>query len=132
MDEVLIMKQRLSLLLFLLGLFSMQMTFSDNAKSVKLISVNTLKQLQSERAKFLLIDVREDDEWQAGHIDGAIHIPRGQLEQRIQSRAPQKDQKIVVYCRSGYRSELAAQTLKTMGYNNVYSLEGGIKAFTKQ
>jgi molybdopterin/thiamine biosynthesis adenylyltransferase/rhodanese-related sulfurtransferase len=75
----------------------------------------------------LLIDVREIDEWDAGHIPGAKHVTRGYLETRIESAAPDRTQPIVLYCASGNRSAFAAKTLTDLlGYENVASLRGGI------
>jgi sulfur-carrier protein adenylyltransferase/sulfurtransferase len=75
----------------------------------------------------VLIDVRESDEFEAGHIPGARHVPRGYLESRIEGAAPDRSQRVVLYCASGQRSVLAAHTLKTvLGYENVASMTGGI------
>jgi molybdopterin/thiamine biosynthesis adenylyltransferase/rhodanese-related sulfurtransferase len=75
----------------------------------------------------VLIDVRESEEWDAGHIPGAKHVPRGYLESRIEGAVPDRSQRIVLYCASGNRSALAAHTLKEMlGYENVESMTGGI------
>jgi sulfur-carrier protein adenylyltransferase/sulfurtransferase len=74
-----------------------------------------------------LIDVRESEEWDAGHIPGAKHVPRGYLESRVEAAAPEKDQRVVLYCASGQRSALAADTLQQLlGYTNVSSMTGGI------
>src|SRR3954451_21007724 len=74
-----------------------------------------------------LIDVRESEEWDAGHIPGARHVPRGYLESRIEAAAPDKDERVVLYCASGQRSALAADTLQELlGYTNVSSMTGGI------
>jgi molybdopterin/thiamine biosynthesis adenylyltransferase/rhodanese-related sulfurtransferase len=74
-----------------------------------------------------LIDVRESEEWDAGHIPGARHVPRGYLESRIEAAAPDKNQRVVLYCASGQRSALAADTLEQLlGYTNVASMTGGI------
>ena len=81
--------------------------------------------------KFTLIDVREDSEWQAGRVPGAIHISRGVLEFQIEAKVPQKDSKVVLYCRSGARSALAADSLQKLGYTKVYSLAGGFSAYQK-
>jgi sulfur-carrier protein adenylyltransferase/sulfurtransferase len=71
------------------------------------------------------VDVREDDEWQEGHIPGAVHVPRGFLESRIEQVAPDRDQPVVVYCAGGNRSAFAAKTLQELGYEHVVSLAGG-------
>jgi sulfur-carrier protein adenylyltransferase/sulfurtransferase len=73
----------------------------------------------------LFLDVREQDEWDQGHIPGAIHVTRGYLESRIEALAPERDRPIVVYCASGNRSVFATKTLQELGYENVASLSGG-------
>jgi sulfur-carrier protein adenylyltransferase/sulfurtransferase len=73
----------------------------------------------------LFLDVREREEWEEGHIPGAVHIPRGSLESRIESSAPDRGRTIVVYCASGSRSAFAAKTLEELGYADVRSLAGG-------
>ncbi|HZU20247.1 MAG TPA: molybdopterin-synthase adenylyltransferase MoeB [Gaiellaceae bacterium] len=72
------------------------------------------------------LDVREQDEWQEGHIPGAVHVPRGFLESRIENVAPDKDAPLVVYCAGGNRSAFAAKSLQELGYTNAHSLVGGI------
>ncbi len=76
----------------------------------------------------VLLDVRESDEWDAGHLPGAKHIPRGYLESRVEGViGSDRDQRVVIYCASGQRSALAANTLKELlGYENVASMNGGI------
>jgi adenylyltransferase/sulfurtransferase len=73
----------------------------------------------------LLVDVRERDEWDEGHIPGAVHIPRGHLESRIEQAAPDRERPLVVYCAGGSRSAFAAKTLQELGYEHVSSLAGG-------
>jgi molybdopterin/thiamine biosynthesis adenylyltransferase/rhodanese-related sulfurtransferase len=73
----------------------------------------------------LFVDVREQDEWEEGHIPGAVHIPRGFLESRIESAAADRSRPILVYCAGGNRSAFAAKTLEELGYENVTSLAGG-------
>jgi rhodanese-related sulfurtransferase len=77
----------------------------------------------------VFLDVREPDEFKAGHIPGAINIPRGLLESRIGEQIPDKNTTIVVYCRSGVRSALASATLVKMGYIGVLNMDGGWKAW---
>ena len=75
----------------------------------------------------VLVDVRESEEWDAGHIPGAKHVPRGYLESRIEGAVKDRDQRVVLYCASGQRSALAANTLREqLGYENVASMNGGI------
>jgi molybdopterin/thiamine biosynthesis adenylyltransferase/rhodanese-related sulfurtransferase len=73
----------------------------------------------------VLVDVRERDEWDEGHIPGAVHVPRGHLESRIETAMPDKSRQLVVYCASGNRSAFAAKTLEELGYEHVASLAGG-------
>jgi sulfur-carrier protein adenylyltransferase/sulfurtransferase len=73
----------------------------------------------------VLVDVRESEEWQEGHLPGAVHIPRGNLESRVEGLLPDKSQEIVVYCAVGARSAFAARSLADLGYTNVASLSGG-------
>ena len=75
----------------------------------------------------VLVDVRESEEWDAGHIPGAKHVPRGYLESRIEGAVADRSQRVVIYCASGQRSALAANTLREqLGYENVASMNGGI------
>jgi molybdopterin/thiamine biosynthesis adenylyltransferase/rhodanese-related sulfurtransferase len=73
----------------------------------------------------LLLDVREQDEWQEGHLPGAVHIPRGNLESRVETLIPDRSREIVVYCAVGARSAFAAKSLIELGYDNVASMAGG-------
>ncbi len=75
----------------------------------------------------VLVDVREQHEFDESHIPGAVHVPRGHLESRIEGAAPDRSQRVILYCASGNRSALAAQTLQeTLGYEHAESMEGGI------
>jgi molybdopterin/thiamine biosynthesis adenylyltransferase/rhodanese-related sulfurtransferase len=75
----------------------------------------------------VLVDVRESDEWDRGHLPGAVHVPRAYLESRIEGAVKDRDKRVVLYCASGQRSALAAHTLKELlGYTNVASMTGGI------
>ncbi len=92
------------------------------------------EELLARRARgepFVLLDVREDHEWAAGHLPGAAHLGRGILERDVETRFPDPHTEIVVYCGGGYRSALAAQTLQTMGYDRVRSLAGGYRGWTE-
>jgi rhodanese-related sulfurtransferase len=77
----------------------------------------------------VLIDVREDNEWEAGHAEGAKHMGRGVIERDIVNTIPDKNAELVLYCGGGFRSALAADMLQKMGYTNVYSMAGGWKAW---
>jgi sulfur-carrier protein adenylyltransferase/sulfurtransferase len=73
----------------------------------------------------VVVDVREQDEWDEGHIGGAVHVPRGHLESRIERLAPDSSRPVIVYCSAGNRSAFAAKTLAELGYEDVVSLAGG-------
>jgi molybdopterin/thiamine biosynthesis adenylyltransferase/rhodanese-related sulfurtransferase len=73
-----------------------------------------------------LIDVRETEEWDIGHLPGAKHVPRGYLESRIDAAVPDRSQRVILYCASGNRSALAANTLEELGFEHVESMTGGI------
>ena len=76
-----------------------------------------------------LIDVREDNEWDTDHADGARHLGRGVIERDIIQTFPDKSTELILYCGGGYRSALATDMLQKMGYTNVFSMDGGWKAW---
>jgi molybdopterin/thiamine biosynthesis adenylyltransferase/rhodanese-related sulfurtransferase len=78
-----------------------------------------------ESGEPVVVDVREQDEWDEGHIPGAVHVPRGHLESRIERLAPDPSRPVVIYCSAGNRSAFAAKTLGELGYEDVVSLAGG-------
>jgi rhodanese-related sulfurtransferase len=73
----------------------------------------------------VLVDTREESEWAAGHVAGAVHMGRGIIERDIETKVPDKNRKLVLYCGGGYRSALVADNLQKMGYANAVSLDGG-------
>ena len=89
----------------------------------------TVAETQARNADTKLIDVREDNEWEAGHAAGAIHLGKGIIERDIETTVPDKTTKLILYCGGGYRSALAAESLQRMGYTNVWSMAGGWKAW---
>jgi rhodanese-related sulfurtransferase len=97
--------------------------------NVKEISVADTQKRKSEDSQVKLIDVREDYEWKDGHAAGAIHLGRGIMERDIEKIVPDKSTELILYCGGGYRSALAADSLQRMGYNNVFSMAGGWKAW---
>jgi rhodanese-related sulfurtransferase len=115
-----------ALLLALLGVNQ-----AATAESLASVSPSEAANLHAEK-KAVIIDVREDNEWQAQHIAGAIHIPLGQLEQRLAELKPYQHEKVITQCRSGKRSAQAASVLQAAGFDKVYNLEGGLIAWEKQ
>jgi molybdopterin/thiamine biosynthesis adenylyltransferase/rhodanese-related sulfurtransferase len=96
------------------------------AKSqIREITVHDVQDKFNPENGFTLLDVREDDEWQQGHLDKAVFLPRGFLEVKADKVLADKSQAIVVYCAGGVRSALAAKTLQDLGYTDVYSMRGG-------
>ena len=96
---------------------------------IREIRPDQLGPLRAANLSVVLVDVREDNEWNRSRIPGAIHVGRGVLEVSIESRIPQKAAPVVVYCQSGSRSAVAADVLAKMGYTNVWSLAGGMTAY---
>ena len=85
--------------------------------------------LQQSGEAHVLVDTREESEWNAGHVAGAVHLSKGIIERDIEARIPDKATKVVLYCGGGYRSALAADNLQRMGYTDVWSVDGGWKGF---
>ncbi len=102
---------------------------SEAKTRVKHFGIDEFKKLAASGEKFVLIDVREESEWAAGHAKGALHLCRGILERDIETHVPDKNTKIVLYCGGGYRSVLSAESLGKMGYTDVISLDGGWRAW---
>jgi len=96
------------------------------------ITTQQLSDYLSSEEPFVLLDVRTEEEYQAGHIQGAQWFPRGKLEYYIQERIKDPDSKIVLYCRTGGRSALATLTLRDMGYTSVVDLDGGFKEWVAE
>ncbi|MBM3812165.1 MAG: sulfurtransferase [Acidimicrobiia bacterium] len=104
----------------------------NEAKSrIKQIDIEEYKRLSKESSAGILIDTREDNEWAAGHAAGAIHLGKGIIERDIEQKVPDKSTRLVLYCGGGYRSALAADALRKMGYADVISLDGGWRAWNE-
>lgn len=101
----------------------------DARTRVREITIEELRQRQESGCEFHLFDVREDHEWEAGRIVGSSHLGRGIIERDIEGVVPDHDAQIILYCGGGYRSALAADNLQKMGYRNVISVAGGIRAW---
>jgi rhodanese-related sulfurtransferase len=101
----------------------------DAKKRIRECTVADVKAKLDAKTPFLLVDVREDHEWNEGHLPGAIHLGRGILERDAEEKFPDKSAEIVLYCGGGYRSALAADNLQKMGFTNVLSMDGGIRGW---
>jgi rhodanese-related sulfurtransferase len=102
---------------------------NDAKKRIRETNVAEIKKRMDRGESFVLIDVREDHEWNDNHLPTAIHLGRGILERDIENKIPNKETEIVLYCGGGYRSALAADNLQKMGYSNVLSMDGGFKGW---
>ncbi len=102
----------------------------NDAKSrVRQIDIEGYRKMQAAGDPHVLVDVREDNEWAAGHAAGAVHLGKGIIERDIEAKVPDKHTRLVLYCGGGYRSALAADNLQKMGYTDAISLDGGWKAW---
>ncbi len=102
---------------------------SEARKEVKELNVQQVNDLVSKNAEYLLLDVREKEEYRAGHLEGAVSLPRGFLEIQVEGTVPDKQIPIIAYCAGGVRSLLAAKDMKEMGYEDVISMSGGYSAW---
>jgi len=102
---------------------------NDAKTRIREATVDEVKHDRESNVDHVLVDTREDSEWNAAHAAGAIHLGKGVIERDIESAIPDTGKKIVLYCGGGYRSALAADTLQKMGYTNVFSLAGGWRAW---
>lgn len=100
----------------------------DEARArVREVTIDGLRERMRANPALVLLDVREESEWAAGHAAEAIHLGKGVLERDIEARLPDASVEIVMYCGGGYRSALACDAAQRMGYRNVSSLVGGYK-----
>ena len=105
----------------------------NEAKSrIREITIDQLRERLAANPNILILDVREDDEWRAGHAAGAVHLGKGVLERDIERLVPDPHTEIVLYCGGGYRSALACDMAQRMGYTKVASLVGGYKALVTE
>lgn len=102
---------------------------TDARTRIREIDIEQYMRMREAGDAGLLIDVREDHEWQAAHAAGAVHLSKGLIERDIEITVPDKATRMVLYCGGGYRSALATDNLQKMGYTNVLSLDGGWRAF---
>lgn len=101
---------------------------NDAKTRVREIQIDEYKQMVAASEPHLLVDVREESEWSAGHASGALHLGKGILERDVETKISDRDTKVVLYCGGGFRSALAADSMGRMGYRNVISLDGGWRA----
>jgi rhodanese-related sulfurtransferase len=104
---------------------------SEAKTRVRETDVADVKQRIESGEKFLLVDVREDNEWANGHLPGAVHMGRGIIERDIETQVRETATKIILYCGGGFRSALVADNLQKMGYTNVESMDGGWRGWVE-
>ena len=103
-----------------------QKLVNDAKSRVQEIGIEQYMKLRDE--PHVLVDTREESEWAAGHAAGAVHLSKGVIERDIETKIPDKNTKLVLYCGGGFRSALAADNLQRMGYTQAISLDGGWRA----
>ncbi len=104
----------------------------DAKKRIREVTVDDVKAKLDRGEKFLLVDVREESEYAADHLPGAVHLGKGIIERDVEDRVPDQDTPLVLYCGGGFRSALAADNLQKMGYTNVLSMDGGIRGWREK
>ena len=104
--------------------------FAESRQRITQVTPQEVRDAVQRGEDLALIDVREPNEWNLGHIPGAMHIPRGVLESAIESRVP-RERRVVLYCASGNRSALAAEMLEQMGFANVASMSSGFRGWAE-
>jgi rhodanese-related sulfurtransferase len=102
---------------------------NDSKSRIREVTVAETRERMNADKRVRLIDVREDNEWQAAHAARAEHLGKGIIERDIEAQVPDKSTEVILYCGGGFRSALAADVLQQMGYTNVYSMAGGWKAW---
>ncbi|HLN88026.1 MAG TPA: molybdopterin-synthase adenylyltransferase MoeB [Candidatus Limnocylindrales bacterium] len=109
---------------------SFQDIMAEARKEIPEVTAQQVNELLKNNGKSpIVLDVRESDEWRQGHLEGAVPLPRGFLEIKVESAVPDKSSPIIAYCAGGVRSLLAAKVMKEMGYQNVSSMAGGYAAW---
>jgi rhodanese-related sulfurtransferase len=104
----------------------------DAKSRIKECTVADVMARQKAGERFTLVDVREESEYAAGHVPGAVHIGKGVIERDIEAKVPDAATPLVLYCGGGYRSALAADAIQKMGYTNVISMDGGWRAWKEE
>jgi rhodanese-related sulfurtransferase len=105
----------------------------EDAKSrIVECTIDEMRARQAAGEKFLLVDVREESEWAAGHIPGAIHLGKGIIERDVEAKVPDTATPMVLYCGGGFRSALVADNLQKMGYTKVISMDGGVRGWKEK
>jgi rhodanese-related sulfurtransferase len=105
---------------------------NDAKTRVRQLTIDEYRARVDRGEASILVDTREDNEWERGHLPGAIHLSKGIIERDIEKAVPDKDAPIVLYCGGGFRSALVGDNLQKMGYTNVISLDGGFRGWAER
>ena len=101
----------------------------DAKKRIREVTIDEVKAKLDRKEKFVLVDVREESEYAADHLPGAVHLGKGTIERDVEDRVPDQNTPMVLYCGGGFRSALAADNLQKMGNTHVLSMDGGIRGW---
>ena len=104
----------------------------ESRRRVHETSVDEVKGKLDRGEKFVLVDVREDNEWAKDHLPRAVHMGKGIIERDVEEKYPDLNTPLVLYCGGGFRSAMAADNLQKMGYRNVISMDGGIREWREK
>jgi rhodanese-related sulfurtransferase len=102
---------------------------SDAKSRIREMTIDEYRRRATDGEPLVLVDIREDHEWQTSRMPGAVHLSKGIIERDVEKTFPDKQTPLVLQCGGGYRSALAADALQKMGYTQVWSLAGGIRAW---
>jgi rhodanese-related sulfurtransferase len=105
---------------------------ADARSRVRECTVEDVKRRLDAGERFTLVDVREESEFAAGHLPGAVHMSKGVIERDVETKVPDPAAPLVLYCGGGFRSALAADNLQKMGYTNVISMDGGWRVWNEK
>jgi rhodanese-related sulfurtransferase len=104
----------------------------ETRNRIRQVTIDDVKAKLDRGEKFLLVDVREESEYAADHLPGAVHLGKGIIERDVEERVPDPATPMVLYCGGGFRSALAADNLQRMGYTQVLSMDGGIRGWREK
>src|SRR4051812_5641916 len=105
---------------------------NDTKRNIRELTVDDVKAKLDRGERFHLVDVREESEWAKGHLPRAQHLGKGIIERDVETKIPDPSAEIILYCGGGFRSALAADNLRKMGYTNVLSMDGGWRGWTEK
>lgn len=111
---------------------SYQQMLKEVKAQIKEVTIQQVHEMLNDGDRFILLDVREKDEWREGYIEGAINVTRGMLEMQVERAVPDKSARVICYCAGGVRSAFAARVMNELGYEDVASMAGGFNAWKQE